>query len=132
MLRRIPTCLVVEPEKGMRDLLDDLLSVSDVTVIAAASDQEALRHLTGPDTSKIDVVLCPAPAPGSKGSLVSRIRANDETKLRPVICLSHSNGLQDRAVAHEAGCTEYMLRPVSPVELADRVRHWSTRTHVPY
>ena len=124
--------LVVEPQLGMRNLLDDILSVSDCEVDAVASDSEALKLLRA---SKADyqVVLCPAPPVGAKHSLVSKVR-NSQGKLKdlPVLCHSHASGLQERAMAYESGASEYVLLPVSPVELEGAVRRWAGRDHQPY
>lgn len=129
---RPPHCLVVEPELGMRNLLDDLLSVSGVRIKAVATDAEALRYLRSEDGASVDVVVCQAPPPGAKHSLVGKVRANEPTALLPVICLSPSTGLPDRAQAFDQGATEYLLRPVSPVTLEEKVRFWANREHRPF
>jgi len=116
----------------MRNLIDDVLSVSDCDITAVPSDSEALKLLRSAD-SKFQVVVCPAPAVGAKHSLVSKIRSSaGELGKLPVICLSPATGLQERAVAYESGASEYMLLPFSPVTLADRVRHWARHDHKPY
>lgn len=130
--RTKPICLIVEPERGMRDLLDDVLSVSDVEVTAIANDADALKLLKSSEGEKFNVVVCQAPPPGAKHSLVGKIRALKNSALLPVVCLSPSNGLQDRAQAFEQGGTDYLVRPVSPVTLAERVTFWSAREHRPF
>jgi two-component system phosphate regulon response regulator PhoB len=129
--RTKPVCLVVEPEKGYRELLDDLLSVSDIEVVALSSDAEAVKYLKTDEGAKVQVVLCRAPEPGAKHSLVAKVRNQASTKDLPVLTLSPSNGLQERSQAFELGATEYLVRPVSPVTLAARVMHWSSRAHQP-
>lgn len=116
----------------MRNLLDDLLSVSDCEVDAVASDSEALKMLRSAEAD-YEVVLCPAPPVGAKHSLVSKIRASQGAlKEVPVICHSHASGLQERAMAYESGASEYLLLPVSPTELEATVRRWAGRPHKPY
>ena len=116
----------------MRNLLDDLLSVSDVTVTAVATDAEALKALREDD--RIQVVVCQAPPVGAKHSLVAKIRSGKAAvKTLPVICLSPERGLQDRAMAYESGASEYLELPVSPVLLAETVHRWaSRREHRPF
>lgn len=127
-----PFCLVVESELGMRNLLDDILSVSGIEVIALASESEAMKFLRSEEGRKVGVVLCQAPPPGAKHSLVAKIRSNPSTAKLPVLCLSPSGGLQDRASAFEAGASEYILRPVSPIHLPEEVRRWAQREHQPF
>lgn len=116
----------------MRNLLDDLLSVSDCEVQAVASDSEALKELRA-SKAEFEVVLCPAPPVGAKHSLVSKIRhSQGKLKELPVLCHSHASGLQERAMAYESGASEYVLLPVSPVELENAVRRWAGRDHQPY
>ena len=117
---------------GMRNLIDDVLSVSDCEVTAVASDSEALKLLRSAK-SDFEIVVCPAPPVGAKHSLVSKIRSSAAPLADlPVLCLSPATGLQERAVAYESGASEYMVLPFSPVTLADRVRHWAGREHKPY
>jgi DNA-binding response OmpR family regulator len=131
-LRRQVKCLVVEPQLGMRNLLDDLLSVSDCEVDAVASESEALKMLRAA-SSDYEVILCPAPPVGAKHCLVSKVRhSQGELKDVPVLCHSHAGGLQERAMAYESGASEYVLLPVSPTELDAAVRRWAGRAHKPY
>jgi DNA-binding response OmpR family regulator len=123
-----PVCLIVEPERGMRELLDDVLSVSDVQVIACSSEEEALERLAF--EKSINVVVLAAPALGSKSGLVTSIRVSHESL--PLVCLSPSASLPNRAHAFESGASEYLVRPISPVTLAERVTWWSSRAHRPF
>jgi DNA-binding response OmpR family regulator len=117
---------------GMRNLIDDVLSVSECEVTAVASDSDALKLLRSAQ-SDYEIVVCPAPPVGAKHSLVSKIRSSQEPLSDlPVLCLSPATGLQERAVAYESGASEYMVLPFSPITLADRVRHWAGREHKPY
>jgi len=130
--RRIVKVLVVEPQLGMRNLLDDLLSVCDCKVAAVASDSEALKLLRSAEAD-YEAVLCPAPAVGAKHSLVSKVRhSQGALKELPVLCHSHASGLQERAMAYESGASEYVLLPVSPTELEAAVRRWAGKPHKPY
>jgi len=124
--------LVVEPQAGMRNLLNDLLSVSDCNVQAVASDSDALKMLRSADAD-YQLVLCQAPSVGAKHSLVSKVRHSPGPLAElPVICHSHASGLQERAMAYESGASEYILLPVSPIELEEAVRRWSGSKHCPY
>ncbi len=130
---RPPTVILVcESEYGYRMLLEDLLSVEGFSVRTFSSDADALRHLKSPEGEEVQAVLCQAPPPGTKHSLVGKIRSAPALKDMPVLCLSPSNGLPERAYAFRQGASEYLLRPVSPVTLAERVQHWAGREHVPY
>jgi DNA-binding response OmpR family regulator len=123
-----PVCLIVEPERGMRELLDDVLSVSDVQVITCVSEEEALEQLK--NEQSINVVVLGAPPLGSKTGLVMTLRATYASL--PLVCLSPSASLPNRAHAFESGASEYLVRPISPVTLAERVTWWSSRGHRPF
>lgn len=126
MVRKVkPVCLVVEPEAGMRMLLDDLLSTSQVEVLACDTDNQALDLLKNHE--EINVILMPAPVLGTKSTLVAKVR-KEFAKL-PIVCLSHSSSLPDRAYAFEQGASDYMVRPVSPISLAEKITGWAPREH---
>jgi DNA-binding response OmpR family regulator len=120
-----PLCLVIEPERGMRLLLDDVLSVSGVQVTVCENETQAKNLYE--ENPRTNVIVCPAPPAGSKTSVLLQLRGTYPDI--PILCLSHSSSLPDRAHAFEQGASEYLLRPVSPVTLADRVIWWAGRAH---
>lgn len=124
--------MVIEPDSGMRSLLAEILAVHGVDAVVCANDNDAMKAMRQPRGRRPNVVLCHAPTAGTKNALVGRIRASDELKGIPVLCISHSNGLSERAHAFEQGASEYIVRPVSPGELIERLRHWARRVHVPF
>jgi DNA-binding response OmpR family regulator len=129
-VRKAVDCLVCEPQLGMRNLLDDMLSIEGINVTSVSDDAEALDAL---HARSFDVVICPAPPVGAKHSLVAKIRKLDDVKLNklPVITLSHERNLPDKALAFSSGATEYFLRPVSIPALAKLVKSRAARGHTP-
>lgn len=125
------TCLVVEPDTGMSAMLAEILAVYGLDGVICRSDGDAIKMLRSSDV-RPDVVLCHAPTSGAKNALVGRIRENDRLRRVPVLCMSHSNGLSERAHAFEQGASEYLVRPLSPELLAERLRHWARRAHVSF
>lgn len=115
----------------MRQLLEDLLSVSDVEVTAVSTDADAMRALKASD-AQFQVIVCPAPPVGAKHSLVQKVRNTPQTKDIPVVCLSPERELQSRAMAFKSGATEYVNLPVSPASLAEHVHKWAWRDHRPF
>jgi DNA-binding response OmpR family regulator len=77
-----------------------------------------------PDVVVLDVML-----PRLDGISVLGTLANDEqTRDLPVILLTAKTQLEDRRAGWRAGCTEYLTKPFSPVDLvgiAERARETS-------
>lgn len=110
----------------MRRLLSELLRADGLKVQEATREREVLQALR--EGEGADVLVCPAPPPGTKHSLVGQVR-NTVSPGLAVICLSHENGLADRAQAFELGASDYLLRPVSTTGLPRLAREWARRGH---
>jgi CheY-like chemotaxis protein len=115
------TVLVVEDNwinrKMVHDLLADRFEVLEAESAAAARD--ILReHL--PDLILMDVQL-----PGMDGLTFTRLlKADPTTRPIPVVGVSAHAMDADVRRAFDAGCTDYIIKPIDIDTFADQVAHW--------
>ena len=107
-----PTILVVDDETDMLNLLRLILHRGGWQVVTAASD----RH--PPDLILLDIMM-----PGLNGHEVcARLRQDARFKQTPILALTAQAHLEEQIRAHLAGIDEYIVKPVAPAELLERVR----------
>lgn len=101
-----------------------LLQDAGHTVVAAASDQEALRLLERepPDMVLLDTSL----REGEPIAFCQQLRARFN---RPIIFLAKSNNVQDRVRGLQAGADDYVGQPFEPQELLARIGAVLRRYH---
>ncbi len=56
-----------------------------------------------------------------------RLRANDQVKRVPVAFLTARKSPEDVRLGLDVGGNDFILKPVDPVKLLERVRHWTSR-----
>jgi two-component system OmpR family response regulator len=113
-----PHILVVDDDKGIRDLLQEFLHKRGLrtSVAGDGTEMEALMRRTEFDLVVLDVML-----PGRSGlELCRELRARDSTV--PVIMLTAVNETTDRVVGLEMGADDYVPKPFDPRELLARIR----------
>ncbi|MGZ4359681.1 MAG: response regulator transcription factor [Gaiellaceae bacterium] len=111
------TVLVVDDEPIVRDVVVRYLERDGFRTLTAADGETARRLVEdeSPSLVVLDVML-----PGIDGlSLCRWIRASSDL---PVILLTARGEEADRIVGLELGADDYVTKPVSPRELAARVR----------
>jgi DNA-binding response OmpR family regulator len=113
----IPTILVVDDEKTLRDMLEYNLLREGFRVLVAGDGSEALRLAFDehPDLIILDVML-----PGMSGFDV--VRAVRRQLTVPVLMLSAREEEIDKVVGLELGADDYLTKPFSLRELLARVR----------
>jgi DNA-binding response OmpR family regulator len=113
----VPTVLVVEDERDIRDVLRRYLERAGLSVLSTGTGAEALRLLTSapPDLVVLDLGL-----PDLDGTDVLReIRAAGHP---PVLVLTARSTLEDRIHGLELGADDYVTKPFSPHEVVLRVQ----------
>jgi CheY-like chemotaxis protein len=99
-------------------------------IMVARDGVEALDYLfgrgihTGRDTSiKPTVVLLDLKLPRVDGLEVLRqLRADDRTRLLPVVVLTTSSEEQDMLSSYSLGCNSYIRKPVDFVQFSEAIR----------
>ena len=108
--------LVVEDNRDNMILIVDILESLDYDVIQA---EDGERGVSLADTERPDLILMDLSLPKMDGwTATSIIKANDDLKQIPIIALTAHAMVGDRERALEAGCDEYMTKPINLQVLA--------------
>lgn len=114
------TILIVEDNPDEQQLLEALLSVSnlDVSLQLAANGEEAVNYLSGlkPYQEPLSIpalILTDMRMPFRDGiSLLAWIRLQPELKSIPVIVMSSTGDITERARVEKLGVSYYFVKPV--------------------
>lgn len=114
----VPTVLVVEDDRDIRDLLRRYLERARFAVLTTGSGAEALRLLA---EGQVDLVLLDLGLPDVDGTdvLMAARRGGDPV---PVIVLSARSTVADRIQGLSLGADDYVTKPFSPAEVVLRVQ----------
>lgn len=108
--RSRPLVLIAEDHEDTRSLLKTVLEMSGYDFTEAADGEEAVRlaqHFQ-PDLILMDVGL-----PRVDGvTATRRIRGAADSERVPIVCLSGHAEASFIVLAREAGCDEYMVKPI--------------------
>jgi two-component system cell cycle response regulator DivK len=102
--------LVVEDNRDNMMLIVDLLSSLEYTVIQATDGQEGVDTATA---EKPDLILMDLSLPKMDGWTATKtIKANPDLASIPIIALTAHAMLGDRDRAIQAGCDDYLTKPI--------------------
>lgn len=126
------TILLVEDNPDDEELTLRALRLANVRneVVVAHDGVEAIDYLfgTGPYTGRDttvqpQVVLLDLKLPRLDGlEVLRRLRADERTKLLPIVILTSSNEEEDRLAGYELGANSYVRKPVDFSHFAEAVR----------
>ena len=110
--------LVVDDDRGLRDVLRRALSLSGYDIKLAENGSEALSALTSdvPDAMVLDVGL-----PDIDGLEVCRLIRREGNRV-PVLMLTARDAVSDRIDGLDAGADDYLVKPFDIDELKARLR----------
>ena len=115
-----PVILVVDDQPQNVELLEAYLVPQGYEIIMATSGEEALGKLSG---NQIDLILLDIMMPGMDGLEVARkVRQDNTHRLLPIILVSSLRETEDRVKGIEAGCDDFLSKPVDKITLLARVR----------
>lgn len=111
--------LVVDDEIINVELISACLE-SNYDILTAYSGKEALEKVKN---DKPDIVLLDIMMPEISGLQVCQeIKQQDTTRFIPVIMITALSGLDDKIKAIEAGADDFLTKPISELELVNRVK----------
>jgi CheY-like chemotaxis protein len=111
--------LVVEDNRDNMILIVDILSSFDYEVLQATDGEQGVEMA---NAEKPDLILMDLSLPRMDGWTATRyIKANPELKQIPIIALTAHAMVGDRERALEAGCDEYISKPINLPELTTKV-----------
>jgi len=110
--------LVVDDDRGLRDVLRRALSLSGYEVRLAETGAQALSEVTNavPDAMVLDIGL-----PDIDGLEVCRLLRREGNRL-PVLMLTARDAVSDRIDGLDAGADDYLVKPFDIDELKARIR----------
>jgi len=112
--------LVVDDQAQNVALLEARLGIEGYEIITAVNGEEALAKLK---LHAVDLVLLDVMMPKLDGfETTRRIRADPELCLLPVVLITALRDTEDRVKGIEAGCDDFLTKPVDKIELLARVR----------
>ncbi|MBI2311483.1 MAG: phosphate regulon transcriptional regulator PhoB [Betaproteobacteria bacterium] len=114
------TILVVEDEPAIQELIAYNLQQAGHLPLCADNAEQALAlvHNALPDLVLLDWML-----PGASGiDFARKLRAEERTRLIPIIMLTARTEEQDKVAGLETGADDYITKPFSPRELLARIK----------
>ena len=115
-----PTVLVAEDSEDTRRVLSLELRHRGCRVITAADGREAVEMAL---TARPDLILMDLHMPRLDGlAATAQIRAHGELEAVPIIAVTAFDTYGIREAALEAGCQEYLLKPLDPGALERTLR----------
>lgn len=110
------TLLIVDDEKGIRDVLKEYANFHGYDVIEATDGFEAIKKVR---ENQIDLIIMDIMMPGLDGfSAVKEIRKNYDI---PTMMLSARGEEYDKLFGFELGIDDYVTKPFSPKEVIARI-----------
>jgi DNA-binding NtrC family response regulator len=113
--------LVVDDDPAQRRILEETIKRLGFDTKTAASGEQALEILTGPEHGSISLVLLDLVMPGTDGlAVLDRLQAKSGV---PPIIVQTAHGSIDSAInAMRAGAIDFVVKPASPERLEVSIR----------
>ena len=101
-----PTIIIIEDEKSICNFMETTLNAHDYKVICASTGQEGLSIIA---SCLPDVILLDLGLPDMDGlDLIRRVR---EWSMIPIIVISARTKEQEKVLALDNGCDDYITKP---------------------
>jgi CheY-like chemotaxis protein len=117
--------LIVDDEPVNVELLHVVLRKNGYTTMEAIDGEQGVEMARA---QRPDIILMDWKMPVMDGLEATRILKNDEsTKAIPIIVLTSSAMKGDREIILEAGCDEYMSKPIDILKVLELVAQYAQR-----
>lgn len=108
--------LIAEDEKDIRDLISIHMKKEGYNIFPVSDGKEALDIF---EREKIDLMLVDIMMPKISGiTVIQKVR---EISTIPIICITAMGSDSDKVLALGIGADDYLVKPISPIELSARV-----------
>ena len=115
-----PRILVVDDHPENIALLEAFLVPQGYEVVRAATGEEALKRLSSNDVA---LMLLDVMMPGIDGyEVIRRVRQDSTHRQLPIVLVTALWDKEERVKGIEAGCDDFLSKPVDKMELLARVR----------
>lgn len=112
--------LIVEDNQVSARLAELSLRSRGYETFVAETARQALRLIE--DSGPFDLVVCDVGLPGESGlDLLKQLRDRADTRALPVLMCTATADSASMEAAVAAGCSGYIVKPVSPARLVERV-----------
>ena len=119
---RDKSVLVVDDSRFIRNQVENLLQGFGYRTISAANGAEGLKYLLG--SEDVGLVILDVVMPVMDGrTMIDEIRSHGKSKDLPVLVLTGTEHIEMVAQCLEAGCNDYLVKPVDPRLLYQRVQN---------
>lgn len=128
MVEKPDHVLIVDDDRGIRELVGNHLEKSDMRVSLVGNGREmrsVLENNGPPDLIVLDLML-----PGEDGLVLCRDMRAGKFRTVPVLMLTARNEETDRIVGLEMGADDYLSKPFAVRELLARIRSVLRRTRM--
>ncbi|KAF1027632.1 MAG: Transcriptional regulatory protein OmpR [Burkholderia plantarii] len=128
MAEKIDHILIVDDDRGIRELVGTYLEKMGLRVSLAANGRElrAVLEHGAPDLIVLDLMM-----PGEDGLTLCRALRAGRHAAVPVVMLTARGDEADRIVGLEMGADDYLAKPFAVRELYARIRSVLRRTRMP-
>lgn len=117
--------LIVEDNPDNRTLISDILLALDYEVIEATDGEQGVARAT---QERPDLILMDLSLPQIDGWTATRqIKGNPALTHIPIIALTAHAMVGDRERALEAGCNDYISKPIDLRELQNKIARYLGR-----
>ena len=115
--------LIIEDDKNINEMLQELLSNNGYNVSSAYSGTEALLI----HNKQIDLIVLDLMLPGKNGEeIIKKLKTINDV---PIIITTAINDIDKKLDLFELGADDYVIKPFSPKELEARVKAVLRRTN---
>jgi two-component system, cell cycle response regulator DivK len=119
--------LVVEDFEDSRFMMRQLLEMAGHDVVEATDGEQAVKVAL---EEKPSIILMDLSLPKLDGLAATReIRRHTGFRQVPILAISAHDGEESRAAALDAGCDEYMTKPIDFDQLSTLVQRYLTKSH---
>ncbi|MGB5553375.1 MAG: response regulator [Flavobacteriaceae bacterium] len=105
----MPTLLIIEDNRTIRENTSELLEMEGYTVIAANNGKDGFHKISN---FRPDLIICDILMPGMDGlELLRKLGLHHELKTIPIIFYSAKNEKKDIKTAMDLGAYDYIVKP---------------------